>query len=377
MEIDDGEEKIGELLSNPTFGELVFNEKQKEFMKLVLTRIKKGENHHLLLSGFAGTGKTYSSKMIACETQKPFVYMTGSMGKTKILKMLLNLKDNSIVLIDEIHNLPEKIAEIIYPAIEYGEVYVEGERIEVNCMFIGTTTEIESLPKPLLDRFMRIEYDEPSEEMVVEILSKMDLNHELIAMIVNFTMNIRVIKKIIKYMEIYGKNNKENLSKVFKMMGINAYSGLSDDQEKYIRYLKEHDKASLRALCLVLRRGENYVRNELEMELIRKDMIVVTSRGRELSPSMKEENFSNYEELDKVSQKKQPTKTIDEVEMAHRYLKENPKIKEKFGKKYLELVQFIAEKIGEGISADEIDWESFGTDIPVEESFENNYLEEL
>ena len=45
VEIDDGEEKIGELLSNPTFGELVFNEKQKEFMKLVLTRIKKGENH--------------------------------------------------------------------------------------------------------------------------------------------------------------------------------------------------------------------------------------------------------------------------------------------------------------------------------------------
>ena len=374
---EEKKEQIGEILSSPQISEVVFSEKQKEFMDIVLTKIKEGENHNLLFSGFAGTGKTYSSKMIACETGKPFVYLTGSMGAKKIVHMLLNLKKDAIVLIDEIHNIPEKVAEIIYPAIEYGEIYLEGERKLVDCMFIGTTTEPESLPKPLMDRFMRIEFDEPNEEMVVEILKKMEIKDELIGMIINFTMNIRVIKKIIKYLELYGKKNKENLGKVFKMMGINVYTGLSDDQEKYVRYLKEHIKASLRALSLVLRRGEGYIRNEIETELVRKDMIVITSRGRELSPTMKAENYHNLEELEKVSDK--GTKKFEQSsrEIAITYLNDNPVIKKKFGKRYFELISFIAEHLEEGICPDEIDFESFGTDVSVEESFKNNYLEEL
>jgi len=287
------EGEIGEILNSPKFEDLVFNEKQKEFIKLILNRIKNGEKHNLLFCGRGGVGKTYASKMISCETQKPFVYMTGSMGKTRIVEMLLNLKANSIVLIDEIHNLSERIAEIIYPAIEYREIYLDGERKKVDCMFIGTTTEPESLPKPLLDRFMRIEFEEPNEELIVKILKRMNLTEELISMIINYTTNIRVIKKIIKYLELYGTKTKENLIKVFRMMGINVYSGLSDEQEKYLDYLKKHKRASLRALSLVLRRSNKYIQNEIEEELIKKDMIIITSRGRELSPTMKENNYDN------------------------------------------------------------------------------------
>ena len=373
------EEKIGEILKSPKFEDLVFNEKQKEFIKLILNKIKKGEKHNLLFSGRGGVGKTYTAKMFSVETQKPFVYMTGSMGKTRIVEMLLNLKANSIVLIDEIHNLGEKIAEIIYPAIEYGEIYLDGERKEVDCMFIGTTTEPESLPKPLLDRLMRIEFDEPNEEIIVELLKKINISNELIAIIINYTMNIRVIKKIIKYLELYGAKTKENLIKVFKMMGINVYSGLSDEQEKYIRYLKENGRASLRALSLVLRRGENYIKNEIETELIRKNMIVITSRGRELSPTMKENNYHNFEELEKVSNKEQTKFKQDSRELAIQYLNDNPGIKKKFGKRYFELVNFIAEHIEEGICPDEIDMESWGADKGFEDSYNDNYkcLEEL
>jgi len=45
---------------------------------------------------------------------------------------------------------------------------------------------------------------------------------------------------------------------------------------------------------------------------------------------------------------------------------------------YLELVNFIAEKIKEGIEPDLIDFESFGTDTSIEQSYNNNYkFEEL
>jgi len=363
-------EKIGEIVNSPCFEDVVYDEKQKEFIRLAIAKMKS-EKINLLFSGYAGTGKTYSSKMIACETQKPFVYLTGSMGKSRILEMLQSLKPNALVLIDEIHNLSERIAEIIYPAIEYGEIY-DGKRIKIDCVFIGTTTEPEKLPKPLLDRFMRIEFDEPEESLVKEILVKMNISKEVQDYLLNYTTNIRVLKKLIAYMQMYGEVNEKNCVKVFRMMKINLYSGLSDEQEEYVEYLKKVEKASLRNLSLVLRRSENYIKLDVEPELIKKGMILITSKGRELAPEFKD---VGYEQLEKVKTTKFKQ---DDRETAIKWLNDNPEIKEQYSNMYLELVNFIAEKIKEGIEPDLIDWASFGTDINVEESYENNYkFEEL
>jgi len=84
------------------------------------------DNENFILSN--GIISHNSSKMIACETQKPFVYITGSLGRRKIIEMLTHLKPNALILIDEIHNLSERVSEIIYPAIEYNELYLNGNR---------------------------------------------------------------------------------------------------------------------------------------------------------------------------------------------------------------------------------------------------------
>jgi len=366
------EEKIGEILNEPHFEDVVFSEKQKIFMQLILKRIRT-ERKNLLFSGKAGTGKTFSSKMIACETGKPFLYLNGAMSKRKIINLMRNAKDNSIILIDEIHNLPEKVAEIIYSAIQDNEIYDDGERHLIeNITFIGTTTEPENLPKPLLDRFMRIEFDEPDEETAKKIFIKMGLTEECVNLMTNYTLNIRVLKKIVEYIELYGEKNKDNLIKVFRLMKINIYSGLSDEQEKYIDYLKKIGKASLRNLSLVLRRSENYIKLDIEPDLIRKQAIIITSRGRELAP-----DFVKNEDLLKEEDKTHSDKTIDEIALARQYLNDNPKIKEKFSERYFELVQFIASKITEGIYPDEIDFESFGNDKKIKDSYKDNYLEDL
>ncbi|MHA1383248.1 MAG: AAA family ATPase [Candidatus Helarchaeota archaeon] len=366
--------KIGEIIKEPLFEDVVFSDKQKEFIKLAITKLKAGHKLNLLFSGLAGTGKTYSAKMIACETQKPFVYITGSLGRRKIIDMLLDLKPNALILIDEIHNLSERVSEIIYPAIEYNELYLNGNRKIIDAVFIGTTTEPEKLPKPLLDRFMRIEFEEPDINMTTQILKKMGLTDECINLMTNYTLNIRILKKIIDYMKLYGGLNKENLIKVFRMMKINVYSGLSEEQEAYIDYLKEVKRAGLRNLSLVLRRSENYLKLDIEPDLIRKRMILISSRGRELNPEFLD--FS-YENLKKEEEKNHSNYSINEREIAIKYLNDNPHLKEKFGNKYLELVDFLAEKIAVGISPDTIDIESWGNDIGFKESYKNNYLEEL
>jgi len=290
-------EPIGETLTEPQFKDVVYTPQQEEFMKKIMEEIGKGNLIHLLFSGLAGTGKTYSGKMLACETKRPFVYLNGQMSQKKIRDMLLNLKQNALVLIDEIHNLPERVAETVYPAIEYNEISLDGKitKLHSNPLFIGTTTEPEQLPKPLQDRFFRIEFDEPDEEMVRKILSKMDLENEAVGHMINHSLNIRVLKKIIRLLDLYGGRTSSNLTKIFRMMKINLYSGLSEEQDRYIKHLKKVQKASVRALALVLRLSENRIKYDVEPELIKKGMIVITSRGRELAPDLVWDNIENLE----------------------------------------------------------------------------------
>ena len=284
MKITEDKETLvcGVMLDNPTFSDLVYSPEQKEFMLLALKQLNKG-SINLLFSGFAGCGKTYSAKMLACESKKPFIAITGSMGKGKIIEMLRGAKQNSIILIDEIHNLSERVSEIIYPAIEYSELYIDGEVIELNNLsFIGTTTEPEKLPKPLLDRFFRIEFKEPERNILIQILDKQKINSDVVNILLNYTLNIRVINKLLKTAKLYGSVTKENILKVFDVMKINTKTGLSIEQEQYLAYLKSNGKSSLRNISLFMRRSESYIKEDIEAELIRKDMIYTTSRGREV-----------------------------------------------------------------------------------------------
>lgn len=363
--------KFGEKVTSPSFEDLVYNDRQKEFMEMVLKKIKNGENLNLLFSGYAGTGKTYSTKMIAKETDKNYVYLNGGFSPKKITHILTNLKENTLVVFDEIHNIPEKVAEVIYPAIEYGCVGIGGKEIKLNNpMFIGTTTEPSKLPKPLQDRFFRIEFEEPTSEQIALILSKRGIGQEIINKLVNYTQNIRIINKLIKMIKMYGEVNIENMIKVFRIMKINLYSGTSDEQEQYINYLKTHKRGSLKILSLVLRRSEGYIRDDIEPDLIRKGIVMITSKGRELSPDIQQ-----YESLEKEA--KNVRFTQQDREFAIGWLKDRHQITEKLGKRYFELVNTIAEMIHEGSIPDEIDFESFGVDKSIKDSIKDNYITEL
>jgi len=366
-------EKVGEILNSPYFEDLIFEDNFKETIKLILEKIKK-ERLNLLFYGTQGTGKTITAKMLACETRRPFIYINGNMTKTKITNLILNAKNNALVLIDEIHSLPEKVAEIIYPSIQDNEIYIDGERKELNLMFVGTTTEPELLPKPLIERFIQIEFSELSDDKMKEVLIKRGCSEEITNYLLNYTTNFRVLNNLLNMIKLYGRINKENLIKVFRLKKINLYSGLSDLQEKYLDILKNLKKASLRTLGLYLKKSENYIKYELEPDLIRKNYILITSRGRELNPEFAD---YSYEELKKESEKEHSEKTMNEIELAKQYLEDNPQIKEKFKNRYFELIQFIADKIAEGISPDEIDFCSFGADKRIEDSYKDNYLEDL
>ena len=157
---------LDQTLRPNTWTEYIGQKNIKENLKILLTAAsqRKHPPEHLLFYGPPGLGKTTLAHLIAKETSSQLKSTSGpAIEKVgDLASILTNLSAGDILFIDEIHRLNKAIEEVLYPAMESGNLDIiigkgpSARTIQLELppfTLIAATTRIALLSAPLRSRF--------------------------------------------------------------------------------------------------------------------------------------------------------------------------------------------------------------------------------
>jgi len=287
-----------------TLDKVVGQTNAKNAIQLAIDASKKsGMMPHMLFAGKPGTGKTTLARAVAGERKTTCYDMVASAITSEVMLMntIMNLEAGDVLFIDEIHDLPDKYAEILYTVMEDNKLSLALGYHMVNMpvpvfTLIGATNKSDDLPKPFQDRFgLILNLDDYTQDELADI-AKLNATiplHPDAAMKLAIVgrgiprITARYVDRVMDYAFKHDLKevSSEDVDEVLKILQVNQF-GLTTMDMKILTAMMvvfSGKPAGIKAIAAAVGETSKIIEEQVEPFLLQRQYITRLPNGRVLT----------------------------------------------------------------------------------------------